>query len=135
MSYEIIRSLLETHLDSLMPRVRTAWESVSFTPEVGELYQRAFLLPANTQNPTLGDDHHREIGIFQVSVCAPLQEGAEQALERAELIRWWFKRGTTLESNGFAVRMLSTPSIAPAIHELTAYVIPVSINFTCDVFE
>lgn len=135
MSYQIIKSLLETHLDSLHPRIRTTWESVPFTPEVGELYQRAFLLPANTQNPTMGDDHHREIGIFQVSVCAPLGEGAGIALERAELIRWWCKRGTTLEGSGLVVRMLSTPSLAAAIHEPTVYVIPVSINFTCDVFE
>lgn len=134
MSYDVIRSLLESRLDSIYPSVETAWENVPFEPVTGVLYQRAFLLPASTENPTFGDSMARENGIFQVSVCAPIGLGSIEAMQRASLIRNRFYRGLSLVKGSVTVRIIKTPSIAPAITESVFYVIPVSISYFSDIF-
>lgn len=133
MSYSLIRQALETRLLELDDTIPIAWENVSFTPP-STIYQRAFILLATTSNPTFGDAHARESGIFQVSVVAPNGGGSAEAIEQAERIRNWFPRGLSLPKGDILVRILNTPSVAPAIYETKNYVIPVSIPFMCDVY-
>ena len=128
MSYVLIRAALETQLDTLTPALKTVWENVSFT-KPGSAFQRAYLLPANTSNPTYGDNLAMESGIFQVSLCYPEGNGSIDALERAEALRAWFPRGLSLTSENVTVIINKTPSIAPAMYEPGLYVIPISIPF------
>ena len=95
MTYELIRSALETRLNALSPSVPIAWENAAFSPATS-LFQRVNFLPARTENPTFGDDMHRESGIFQVSVYGAVGKGYAESLMRAELIRSWFPRGLSL---------------------------------------
>lgn len=132
MSYEYIRRALEVRLSALSPSVPTSWENIPFTPP-NSIYQRAYILPASTDNPTYGGSFMRESGILHVSVCAPIGNGALDAVSRAGLLRSWFYRGLSLDSNGVIVRILRSPSIAPAIYEEKTYVIPVSIPYFADI--
>lgn len=133
MSYQLIRAALESKLNAISPAVSTAWENVPFEPAIGQMYQRAFMLPAGADNTTFGNTLRRESGIFQVSVCAPLGNGSYDAITRAEVIRNWFYRGLTLTQSGVLVRILRTASIAPAITEEANYVVPVSIPYFSDI--
>lgn len=134
MSYSIIRNALEIRLAELDIDIVTAWENVSLVPP-NEMYQRAYLLPAGTNNPDFGNGLSRETGILQVSVVAPQGTGPSDCIAQAELIRTWFPRGLSLVNSGLTVIISKTPSIAPAIYEEKNYVIPVSIPFYCDVYN
>lgn len=131
MSYTSIRSALETRLNALSPAFPSAWENVIFTPSA-TAFQRVFLLPAKTVNPSFGDGLKMESGILQVTLCYPENTGPKDAIARAELLRAWFNRGLSMTSGGVTVIVGNTPSIAPAQYEpglYCMYCIPVSIPF------
>lgn len=135
MSYRLITAALVKRLSTMSSPLptQTAWENVAFDPPAG-IYQRAFILPSATSNPTYGDTLQRETGIFQVSIYAPNGNGSGDAIERADIIRDWFYRGLSLVNDTVTVRIIRTPSIAPAIQDDLHYIIPVSIPYFCDVF-
>ena len=128
MSYLSIRSVLELRLNAMTVILPTAWENVPFT-QPSTAFQRVYLLPADTNNPTYGDSLAMESGIFQISVCYPEGNGPADALTRAEALRAWFPRGLSLTDGNVTVRISRKPSIAPAQREPGLYVIPVSISY------
>ncbi len=131
MSYQDIRAALELRLDSMNAQIPTAWENVIFNPPE-EIYQRAYLLPSTTQNPTFGDSLYRESGIFQISIYAPFGEGTERAILQGEEIRSWFYRGLTLIYNNVKVIINGTPYFSPAMNEGNLYILTVSIPYFAD---
>lgn len=131
-SDSIIRSLLEVRLFDLKPNLPTSWDNVSFTPP-NSIHQRAYVLPAPTDNPSYGDNLRRESGIFQVSICVPIGNGSSEALMRASVIKEWFHRGLSMEGDGLIVKIFKSPFSAPGMRDGTFYVVPVSIPYQCDV--
>jgi len=124
-----IPAALEVRLNAISPALATHWENDSFEPVNGTPYQRVFLLPATTENPTFGDAQAFETGIFQVTLCYPERKGSGAALARAELIRDQFARGLTLSSGGVSVKISGKASISPGRYEPGLYLIDVSIPY------
>ena len=136
MSLVSIRAALENKLDTVSTNFPTAWENVKFTPKVGTPFQQAFLIPAEPENPTMGDDHHRAVGVFQVSLRYPLLKGSGDAMTRAELIKAAFKRGTSMTSGSVTVIVERTPEIGSGyVDDDEWYVLPVRIRWYADVFS
>lgn len=133
MSYVLIRALLEQALNAASSGVETAYENVPYSPKVGTPYQRATLLPAQTDNPTMGDGFKRERGVLQILLNYPLKAGPSAAATRAEVLRTAFKRGTTFTSGVVRVVIDSSPSIAPSLPGDAWYVLPVSVSYFADV--
>lgn len=133
MSYKTVRMLLEQRLANLPSGLPTAWENTAYDPVVGTPYQRASLLPAQTEQPTLGDGFRREVGLMQVSLYFPENEGPGAAMTQAEAIREHFARGTTLINGSVRVVIERTPSIGLAFPDGGFYALPVSIDFFADV--
>ena len=131
MSIVAIRTALETHLNALAPSLSTAWESVPFVPVAGTPYQQVNLLPSDTLNPSMGDNHYREKGIFQVTLCYPSNVGVKTITTRADLLCAWFKRGTSL--NG--VSIFKTPSKAKDMADGDRIRMSVSIHWQYDNFS
>lgn len=129
MSMSNLAIALEKRLDAMAPALATAWENDGYEPVVGTPYQRAYLLPAATENPTYGDNTSFESGIFQITLCYPEREGAAAAYARAELIRAQFTRGLSLTESSAVVRIKRTPSISPARNEPGLYLIDVSVPY------
>jgi hypothetical protein len=117
----------------MTPSLPTSWENVPYTPVAGTAYQQAWLLPATPDNPTLGTEHYREQGIFQISLMYPLQAGTATAAARAQLIRTTFKRGTSMVSGTVTVRIATTPEISPGRVDGDRFSIPVKIRFFADI--
>ena len=136
MSYLLISSMLEVRLNAITPALATAFENVPYVPVNPTPWQRVYLLPAKTMNPTFGDAFKRETGIFQVDLSYPENAGRAAAMARAELIRAQFVRGLTLVSANTKVRVLidQAPSIAPGMNDTGWYRLPVSVVFIADVF-
>ena len=135
MSLTHIRAALESRLGTVTPVISTAYENVAFVPVMDAPYQRAHLLPAMPQNPTMGRSFHRDIGMFQVMLCYPLQTGAGAAEAQAELIRTAFSRGTTLTHGDVTVCIDRTPQITALPNEDERFIVVVRIQYRADIFE
>ena len=132
MSIIKIRSALETALNDMSPALATAWENVPYTPTIGTPFQRITLLPAEPDNPEMGDNY-QQFGYMQIDLFYPLNNGPLTAMTRAELIRATFPRGTTLVSSDIKVLIERTPEIAPAYNDGEFYIIPVKVRFFSNV--
>lgn len=129
-----IKKAFEKKLALLVPSIATAYEGVSFTPNTAA-YQRTVLVPNQPLNPTMGSDHYREAGSFQVFLNYPANKGSGEAIARASQIRSLFKRGTTLIESGTEVKILTTPQISGSSIVSDRIVVPVIIRYIADVFE
>ena len=135
MSISSIRSALESHLSSMSGALPTAYENAQFLPVSGTPFQKVNLLPALTQNPSIGASLHREIGIFQVSLYYPLNAGANNCATMAENIRTRFARGITITKDSVTVMIDSTPSISKGMIDGDRWIVAVSINYSADIFN
>lgn len=136
MSLLSIRQALEAHLSAMGPiytALPTIFENTGATPPKGAAYQKAFLLPAEPENPCTGSDFFREQGILQVSLYYPRQATAKPALERAEQTRLHFQPPRTLTSGGVEVIISRTPEIQRATIEEERYHVPVLIRWFANI--
>ena len=136
MSHKAVRAALETALntwatDNILP---IAWQNRPYTPTVGTKYARAYLLPAETQNPSLGDTHKRLIGILQVSLYLPQGNGAGDAETLADSLCTAFARGQSYIASGVTVRVLDSPSVHPALDDTGWFVVPVDVRYQADIY-
>lgn len=129
-----IKKAFEKRLATLSPAIATAYEGVSFTPTTAP-YQRVMLVPSQPINPTMGTEHYREVGSFQVFLNYPANKGSGEAIARASQIRTLFKRGTTLIEDSTEVKILTTPQISGNSIVQDRIVVPVIISYIADVFE
>lgn len=133
MSLINVKRALERHLNNLTPALSTAYEGESFSPVAGTPYQRVQLVPRGVENPVLGDEYHRLIGEFQVFLAYPLNKGTGAALQRAELVKNHFKRGTFFQEGDVRVHVLETPDIKGTVITQDRLVVPIIIDYTAEV--
>lgn len=134
MSEVAIRAAFETRLNAMTPALATAFENVPFSPAQGVPYQEAFLLPADPENPSIGAPLHRAIGIFQLTLLYPLNQGAATAYARALLIRSTFPRGLSMTRDGVTAHVTGTPAIRRAEPRDSRYVLIVRVPYHSNVF-
>lgn len=134
-SLKAIKAALEGRLVAIANPLPTQWENKAFIPPAdGSEYQIADLLPAEPDNPSLGDGFYRERGLLQVTLCYPLGGGSGPVYAKAEAIRDWFPRGLSLSGTGVVVRIHRTPSIGPKLQSPDRFVLPISVRYFADVF-
>lgn len=124
-----ISAALDTQLNAMSGLPPVAWENDSYIPVVGTLYLRATHIPADSLAATIGssgiDDN---IGVYQIDVFAPADEGKYEAWIMADNIANQFKRDTDLLYNGRTVR-ITRASIGNANVSGGWYQIPVVIVY------
>ncbi|WP_342049877.1 MULTISPECIES: phage tail terminator-like protein [unclassified Cupriavidus] len=128
MSNVAVRRALEQHLDAMTPALSTAWQNVSFTPDPSAPYQEATLLLGAPENPAYGA-YYREVGVLQVALMYPFGGGTAEPELRAQAIRYWFARGTTVVVDDIEVVVQRTPTIAAGFRDNDRWRVPVSIPF------
>lgn len=112
-----------------------AFEGTPFTPDATKAHLADFLLPALTENPSLGRHHARLIGIYQVDVSAPLQSNAVALRVMANELAEHFYRGLSLtHGSGQVVLITHTPAISRIITDKSRMKRAVSIRYQSDVF-
>jgi len=128
-----IQRAFEKRLALLTPLLPTQYENKDYTPVTGTAYQSTYLLPAQPENPTLGDGYYREVGVFQVTLKYPNNGGSQLAKTRADLLVNHFKRGTSMTEAGQVIQVITTPTIAPAFIENERYCIPISVFYRSEI--
>lgn len=124
----------ERHLLALTPAVPTAFEGVTFNPPTG-IYQRLQFIIRQPDDPVLGKGYYRERLSMQVFICAELNKGTAEAITRAELVRNWFTKGTTLQEGNIRIHVLTTPQITGTIVTQDRLVCPVIIELVAEVYS
>jgi hypothetical protein len=120
-------------LNSLSLGYSIAWPNVNFTPTAGAGYLRASLLPAQSDQVTLGTaGRNRLRGLFQVAVVWPQGKGEVAPMDLAGRIIAGLKRGTIITNGGINVRVLSPPYVAPPVQEPDWVNIPVYVPYIAD---
>ena len=119
----------------MSPKLLIAFQNVSFTPKVGVPYAQCYILPAKTQDPSIGDRHSRKTGVFQVSLCFPVNDGNAKIEAAKDSIENFFYRGRSFEKNGKWVSIDSTPSSTSASVQNGWYVLHISIDYRMEVFR
>lgn len=111
-----------------------AFEGVAFTPGATKTHLADFLLPAATDNPSMGRDHRRYIGIYQIDVDAPSGSNVVALRKLANDLATHFKRGTALtHSSGIKVLIIRDPSISALLPDGGRMKRAVSVRYQADV--
>lgn len=132
MSIVSITQALETALNSITPSIETAWTNTPFEPTLGVEYQIATIV-SESENPTQGSDHYRELGFLQVDLMYPLESGSLPSQLRVELIRAAFKRGNSFTKDGITVHISKTPKLTYSTVQDDRFRSVVRIEFFADV--
>lgn len=124
------RKALETYLKGLdSPEFATEWENVPYTPVDGVPYQKVDFMFAEPFNPEQSGGFYQENGIMQVMLLFPENQGAGDAVTRAEFLRAAFPFGLNLSADGVNVVINRTPRIASGARDGSRYAVPVQIRF------
>lgn len=132
-----IRKSFEKRLISMpngLGASNTAFENVKFTPKLDQPYQLTRLVPLPVENPTLGDDYHREVGFYQIVLSYPKGEGVGAIAAQADKIKDYFKRGTTLVEGSDKVIVDRTPETSPVYINDTRAEITIRIRYFSNQF-
>jgi hypothetical protein len=138
MSLIAVRGALESALNDWsllqLPVIKISYENTDFNPVINESFIKCFLIPADTDNPSLGDDHKRYYGIFKVLIYVPESGGTNLGNTIANSLFAKFERGSSFTLSGITVRILRSPSINPALYDDGWYVLPISIQYQSDIY-
>lgn len=107
--------------------IKTAFENENFEPTDGVPYQRAALLRATPENPTLGLKLTREHGLFQVVLMYPVGAGTADSEEQADRIYWYFKQLLTIIAGDLRILVTGAPRVATGFPLDGRWAIPISI--------
>lgn len=132
-----IRKAFEKMLVALpngLGSANTAYENVSFTPVSTQPYQLSRLVPLSVENPTLGDNYHREVGFYQVVLSYPKGKGVGALSTMADMVKDYFKRGTTLVEATDKIVVDRTPEISSVYINDTRAEITIRIRYYSDQF-
>ena len=132
-----IRKAFEKMLVALpngLGSANTAYENVSFTPVSTQPYQLSRLVPLPVENPTLGDNYHREVGFYQVVLSYPKGKGVGALSTMADKVKDYFKRGTTLVEATDKIVVDRTPEISSVYINDTRAEITIRIRYYSDQF-
>lgn len=65
-------------------------ENISGSPSGTSPYLKTFILPASTTSNTLGGDHKRYIGVYQVTIVIPIDSGTGLVTQISEELQELF---------------------------------------------
>jgi hypothetical protein len=129
-----IRKLIETRLSDWATDqgLTVAYENATFSPPAG-LYLEAFQLKAGTNDEFVEGGHHSYVGVYQISIHAPLKEGAGPAGLLVLILAALFPNNLELDDgNGFKAFIRSPLDEASGITSATRYTVPTSFEYRAD---
>ena len=138
MSHKIVRSLLEARLAAWAklqkPALRIVFQNVAFKPVEGEIYLRAFSIPARTGSDDLAGEHRVYTGLFQITIVTPAGIGTGAGEGLAEDLAALFALNDRLSRGDFTVLVMTPVEPGPEQQEDTGYALPVSFQYRADTF-
>lgn len=113
----------------------TAEQNASYPAVTGLPYQLIHVVTFKPDEPTQGGGYYREHGVFSVTLVYPVGVGAGAITARAELIRSFFKKGSTLSNSGITVTIPDTPEFGYEQGSSSNISMPVKIGYRADIYS
>lgn len=134
-----IRQAFETRIaafaSSQVPALMVAWENTTEVPSPDSIYLSVKMMPALTLNPSLGTQHDRLQGIYQINVHGLQNDGPAGAEIIADSLIALFPRGS-MQQNGVVINLDSTGSRASGLNDQNGFFfIPVRFRYREDVLS
>lgn len=134
MSHKRVRAALESRLNTwgTNNNVPIVFDNVA-NSNTQPIFITSNLIPAETQNPSMGVLHERFTGTFRVLVRHQnLGKGMGASETYAESIQDFFQRGLMLTASGLNIWIENTPSIRSQFIDGMYIIIPVDIPYRAD---
>ncbi len=113
----------------LSPALPVAWPNVSFAKPAGG-YLRVTHIPNTSRRLFLASNApHQRLGLVQVDVFVPKNQGASGATEIAGQVAQHFPADLPMRADGLTVRVTKAPDIGPALADDTHWQVPVTIRY------
>lgn len=135
MSHQLCRRLFESRLASWAADkgYPVAYQNVAFSPQSGQLYLIAYLIPSGTYSDDLAGAFRRYQGIFQVSVVSPAGQGPGEAEKVITELSTVFPLNYSEQIEGLIVQVMSPIEQGPPIpQEQTEYTTPASFSYRAE---
>lgn len=133
---------IEWHIgEALLDRVRTlvvspvlpiAWPNITFDPAKDGPggYIRVQHLPNTNNRLFIGSDEpSQRLGLLQLSVFSPLDEGEQKSREIGGQIAAHFSTDTRMVHGGIAVRSVKHPDVGPTLTDGPYIQTPVTVEY------
>ncbi|MES2973363.1 MAG: phage tail terminator-like protein [Pseudomonadota bacterium] len=138
MSRALIRRAFEDRLNTWAagraPALPVAWENAAFDPEPVDMYLMGFLLPGDTTSADLARKNRRFVGLYQVTVVAPLNAGPGAVDAVVAELSELFDPAVPMSISGLQVWISDPLSDGPAIPEPSRYSVPCSIPYLVEAY-
>jgi hypothetical protein len=131
---DITRALQAAAKAALPTGIDFVPENVAFTPTAKKPYVRAYLIPAQPANPTMGDGFYRDQGVYQLTLAYPTESGVGPVLDLAALLRTALARGVRLAAGSGFVLINQTAYIGPAAVEGDRLLVAIRFTWQADTF-
>jgi len=129
MSHRKISAALSSRLGSLPAAPPIAYENAKYTPVEGTTWLRESYLPATSSTVGMEPGGSTDfIGVYQVSIYAPLDDYKFESHQLIDSITAHFARGTGLEFDGQAV-IIEQVNVAQGLASGGWWLMPVSVNW------
>jgi len=115
----------------LTPALQVGWPNVPFTPPAAAHLQVLHFPNRNTRLFLAGADPHFRQGILQVTVRAPLNEGAAPATGIAGAIAAHFPADLALWGEGLKIKIQAAPRVWPADRSDAWWSLQVDVPYEC----
>lgn len=131
MSHALARRAIETKLEvwSQTQGLSVVYGAESFDPPEGQIYLRAFLLPASTTSRYLNSESIEYRGIYQVSIICPAGEPIGSAEAIIDQLSELFPVDSLLSRLGFAGIVSQPADQGPTITEPNTYTVPARFSY------
>jgi hypothetical protein len=114
-----------------VPPIPVAWPNVAFTPPAGR-YVRAFVLPGRTDSRDLQGLHRGYVGVFQITLYLPLNDGPRRASALVDSLDAAFPLSDPIVVDGLRLHVTSPMSAAGPLDSPDRYVVPVSCRYAAN---
>jgi hypothetical protein len=122
-------STLKAWADAQTPPIPVAWENVAFVPPAnGARYVRANLLPLPADSTCVDGTGRTRNGIFQVTLCMPVEKGAGGARTLVDSLDAAFG-GVSITAGGLQVWLTKPFGAAPPLQKPERFEVPVSATY------
>ena len=129
MSHRKISAALSSRLGSLPAAPPIAYENAKYTPVEGTTWLRESYLPATSSTVGMEPGGSTDfIGVYQVSIYAPLDDYKFESHQLIDSITAHFTRGTMLVFEGQSV-VVEQVNVAQGLASGSWWLMPVSVNW------
>ena len=134
MSHAKARALFNTALLAYATpkQIRVATDNVMFKPITNETYIAAHLIPADTTTNTLGGDHKKFIGIYQIKVVTGSGVSTSVSDNITQDLQDVFQVDKMFTKDGFTVQVVSPIHSPEGRAQEGSWVVPCYFEYRAD---